>query len=289
MNKYVIVAFLSLSIVNVLHSARKDAAVSIDFSSIKDLLRNDNLEQIAKEKEKRAATRKVASAKKEVGKFDLPKEGDFWGFVSELWLVRNAEVLKWDFKVIDYGIETFFENFLASMGRAGVGFKILFINSANVAHFALPGSNSEPLFVLSLPFVRSLDLSKLQIALLLYEDLFRFEAGYFRNFVADDKVKKFIGGNFHKKPYPEGTINGVLAKYDEFILEKGFNFKQQFQITKMVDNALGAKPDYKNAYRSMIEKKDKLVKSNLSFRRYPQIYPSPELQMNWLVSKRDDR
>ena len=281
--------FLALTIVHPLYSVRNDSSPSVDFSSIRDLLKNDNLERIVKEKKKKAANRKIASAKREVGKFNLPKDEDFWGFTSELWLVRNAEILKWDFKGPDYGLEAFFENFLTNLGRVGISFKILLIDSVNITHFALPGNSNEPLFIISLPFIRSLDLSKLQIALLLYEDLFRFEADFFRNFVVDDKVKAFIGGNFHEKPYPDSMLGEVLSKYDKFILEKGFSFKQQFQITTTIDNALRTKPEYWNAYRLMIEKKDKLVKSNLSFRRYPHIYPSPELQMNWLASKRERR
>ena len=267
--------------------AKNEETPLVDFSSIRKILQNDNLEAVVKQKEERAAKRAVASLKKEVGMFNLPRDEDFWGFISELWLVRNLETLKWDFNAADYGIESSFGSFLANMGRVGTRFKILLINSANVAHFALPGNNGEPLFVVSLPFIRALDLSKLQISLLLYEDLLRFEADFFRNFVLDDKTKSFIGSNFHKKPYPEGILDSVLAKYDKFILEKGFSFKQQFQVTNLVDGNLKSKPSFQNDYRLMIEKKDKLVKSHISFRRYSHIYPSPELQMNWLTSKRE--
>ena len=156
-----------------------------------------------------------------------------------------------------------------------------------MAHFALPaGGNNEHLFVVSLNFIKDLDLSKLQISLLLYEDLLRSEADIFKRFVLDDDLKKLLGGSFYKKPYPKKVFDGVLPKYDQFIFEKGFNFKQQFQITKAVHKTLSSIPKYQEAYYQMIKKKDNLVKSHLSFRMYPKIYPSPELQMNWIASKK---
>lgn len=68
-------------------------------------------------------------------------------------------------------------------------------------------------------------------------------------------------------------------------MEKGFNFQEQFETTKEVDALL--KNDLKmwNTYVTMIEKIDQLVKNNILYKNYIQIYPSPELQLSWLKPK----
>ena len=271
-----------------LRSSEEKEVKLIDFSSVREILKKDNLATAVEEKKKKEEKKKENVQKKRVQSFNIPGEKDFWNFFSELWIIRNGDVLKWDFESPDYGTEEYFKNFLEEMGKIGVQFKILLINSPNIAHFALPTGGGVHLFILSVPFVRALDISRLQISLLLFEDLMRSEAKIFENFVLDEKLKKLIGSNFYEKEFPKENFNEILSKYDQFILERGFSFKQQFQITKMVDKALKSKPKHWNAYREMIEKKDNLVKSNISFKRYSKIYPSPELQMNWLVSLKED-
>ncbi len=262
----------------------------VEFSSIKELLKNDRLEALAEKKEKKglkkALKEKKQQAKDRVAAFNLPVSEDFWNFTSELWLVKNSDVLKWDTEAPDHGLEVYFKKFLETIGKYEVKFKILPIYSSTVTHFALPSSNNNHIFIISWDFVKNLDLSKLQISILLYEDLLRSEADIFKKFVSDKNLEKFIGGNFYKKTYPKKIFDSVLPKYDQFIFGKGFNFKQQFQITKAVDKTLSTIPRYQKAYYQMLKKKDNLVKSNLSFKMYPKIYPSPELQLNWIVSKR---
>ncbi|MCY4524766.1 MAG: hypothetical protein OXB84_08510, partial [Halobacteriovoraceae bacterium] len=270
------------------HSLPRKNNHIVDFSSIKRLLDKDGLRENIQKKTAKQLEQKKIHTQKTVQSFDIPGEEDFWGLVSQLWLVKNAEILKWDFQKPDYGIEVFFNHFLKEVGKTGIRFNILLGNSKIVTHFALPANHNEYLFILSIPFIRALDLSKLEIALLLYEDIFRSDLGLFKKFVLDDEVRKFIGSNFYKKKYPKNVLNNIMNKYDKFILEKGFDFNQQFRITKLVDTSLHKTSKYRNAYRSMIKKKVSLVKSNPSFSRYPQIYPSPELQINWLVLQDDN-
>jgi hypothetical protein len=40
-----------------------------------------------------------------------------------------------------------------------------------------------------------------------------------------------------------------------------------------------------NTYISLLEKIDQLVKNNSLYKNYTLIYPSPELQINWLKPK----
>jgi len=40
-----------------------------------------------------------------------------------------------------------------------------------------------------------------------------------------------------------------------------------------------------NTYLSLLSKIDELTKNNVLYKKYSQIYPSPELQLNWLKPK----
>lgn len=259
----------------------------VDFSSIKELIKKDNLSSQVERKKKKEQKKKKILIQREIRSFDFPNENDFLSFFSELWLIKNSDLLNWDFEAPDYGIEEYFQKFLENVGKIGVRFKIILINTPKVAHFALPSGENEHIFVLSLPFLRALKLSKVQISLLLFEDLLRSEGGIFTSSILNEKLKKLLGKNLHKKPFPQEVVAGVFSQYDRFIFEIGFNFKQQFQITKMVSRAIDSNPEYSKAYREMVEKKDTLIKTNLTFKDYPKIYPSPELQKNWLISHRD--
>ena len=76
----------------------------------------------------------------------------------------------------------------------------------------------------------------------------------------------------------------MSSKYsDEKIFDKGFNFQQQYMITKQMGEILKADLKLWNSYLQMLKKIDRLVKTNLLYDRYNSIYPSPELQISWLV------
>ena len=151
----------------------------VDFSAIKDELKKDGLVKGAKNYSKKVKEVKTKRIKNVNKKYSYPREVDFWTFFSEYWLVKNSQLLKWDFKKPDYGLIISFKKFLEKFGFYNKKIKILYINSPNITHMGLPSDPNEFIFLVSVPFIRTLDLSKLEISLILFEDFLRLKAGYF--------------------------------------------------------------------------------------------------------------
>ena len=254
----------------------------VDFKSIKKVLQQDGLSQSAVKKTKQVEAIKKEQEQIDVSRYQYPSEDDLWGFVSEYWLVKNAQLLGWDFEKPEYGIDTSFKTMLQSLGFFQKKFKVLMLNSPNVPRFALPGFQGEMIFVLSVPFIRSLDLSRMEISLLLLEDYFRLEAGYFKKAVTTEKMKSLGGTNFYGKDPDLSLVQELLSKYDNQINQKGYTFQQQFEITKKMDAYLKANPEFWNAYYRLMGKLDRFLKSNQQYKEYIKLYPSPEMQMKWL-------
>ena len=144
----------------------------VNFKSIKKILQQDGLSQSARIKKKQVAVMKIEQQSLEKDRFNYPTEDEVWGLVSEFWLVKNAQLLGWDFEKPDYGLDESFRAILESLGFYQKKFKILLINTPTLVKASLPGSDGEMILIISVPFIRSLDLSKLEISLLLLEDYF---------------------------------------------------------------------------------------------------------------------
>lgn len=254
----------------------------VNFDNIKSVLKKDGLEKTVKKKKiaKKIAVKKKLDKSKKL--YDLPKEDDFWRIMVEYWLVKNTSIMKWDFHKPDYGMRDYYEEFLKEVGELGVGFNILYINSANISHFAFPFGKNEYLFVISVPFIKIMDLSKLQIAILLYQDLQRLKMGHFHSHFSPSLVNKLKEGNFYQKEFPKKEINQFVVQLDKLVYEKGYDFKQQYQVTKKMDAVLMNNKKFWQNYFSLLSKIDDLTKSNLMYKNYVKIYPSPELQKNWI-------
>ncbi len=255
----------------------------IDFKNIQEVLKNDRLKAHAQNRQ--LASIKEKKLKSKVNKYKIPGEAEFWTFFSEYWIVKNVTALKWDFEKTDYGLEITFRSLLEALGFYERRFKILLLNTADVAHFALPSDNHENIFLLSLPFVKALDLSKLEISILLLEDFLRARQGHFKKLVKSDQLNAFLGGSFLGKNLDKSVLAGVSKKYDKIIFDQGFNFQQQFKVTHQMDSMLKANTKWWNTYYNVVEKIDRLVKSNVQYKKYLRIYPSPELQLSWLRPK----
>tara|TARA_R110000868_G_scaffold42895_1_gene144658 strand:- start:8761 stop:9618 length:858 start_codon:yes stop_codon:yes gene_type:complete len=275
-------ALLILLIFTSFAYAQKNSEELVDFSSIKDVLQKDRLDESAKIKQEKAEKQRIASERAKKARFNIPDEVDFWEIMSELWLVKNHQILKWDFQKPDFGLEGAFSDFLEKQGLFEKKFRILLLDSPNVTHFALPTSKNSYLFILSLPFIRTLDLSKLEISLLLMEDMVRADAELFKSHVRPT-AQSLLGTNYAGSKLDLKKIELVLKKYDEMILDKGFTFSQQFEVTKHMDKTLKNDQELWGTYYRMIRKIDILVKDNSLYRNLPRIYPSPELQLNWLA------
>ena len=259
----------------------------INFDSIKNVLRNDHLEDSVSTKLEIIKQVKKKRRIKKVERYNIPSESEFWNFMSEYWIVKNAPILKWNFQKPNYGIKTSFTTFLEKMGFLEVKFKILLLDSPNITHFSLPSSSSEFILLLSVPFIRRLNLSRQEISLVLFEDFVRHQMDLFKNDIMTKEIKSFIGSNVYKtKKINNILIKNILRKYDKKIYEDGYNFQQQFKITKKVSSYLKSDPELLLVYKNVIKKIDALVKTDLSYKDYIRIYPSPELQLDWLTPKK---
>ncbi len=261
----------------------------IDFSSVRDYLKKDGLNENALKKEKAAKVIKAKRLSKAKKKYDLPKDNVFWSFTSEYWLVKNAPLIKWDFQKPDYGLSNSFKIFLERMGYYEKNFKILLVDTPNISHFSLPSNRNEKIFLLSVPFIRTLDLTKLEISLLLFEDMLRWEMGLFLKRLPMKKIAKMKNGNFYGKKLNLDVFEEIFKVYDETIYVKGFSFQEQFEVTKKMEAYLKADLSLFNTYMKLLSKIDNLVKSNILYSKYSKIYPSPELQLNWIRPKRKER
>lgn len=254
----------------------------VNFDNIKKILKKDGLEKTVKKKQvvhKKKKKKKVDKTKK---LYRLPDNNDFWNLTTQYWLVKNHVILKWDFHKPDYGLAEYFEEFLKNMGEYGIKYKVLYVNSSNITHFGLPLGKDEYLFVLSVPFIKIMDLTKLQISILLYEDLTRLKFKQYQSKFDPMLVAKLKDGTFYQKKFPASELKSLMAKIDNIVFEKGFNFQEQYQVTKHLNNVLKNNKKFWQNYYSLLEKIDELTKQNLMYKDYAKIYPSPELQLNWI-------
>ena len=253
----------------------------VNFKSIKKVLQQDGLSEAARKKEKQVLILKKAQNKVETQRFLYPSESELWGFISEYWLIKNAQLLNWDFEKPDYGLDKSFRNTMESLGFYQKKFKILLVNTPSLVRAAIPGDN-ESILLMSVPFIRSLDLSKLEISLLLMEDFLRLEQGYFKKKVETEKFKTLSGSNFQGNKPDVSMVEEMLKNYSLHINQKGYTFQEQFEVTKKMDAYLKSNPELWNVYYKLLSKIDRFVKSNVQYKNYIKLYPSPEMQIKWL-------
>ncbi|MAZ47327.1 MAG: hypothetical protein CME65_02110 [Halobacteriovoraceae bacterium] len=278
----ILLVFSAMGQTETMEESEKDL---LNYSNIKSVLKNDGLVEEKKKKERIVKEIKKEKQKINISRYNYPDADDFWLHISEYWLVKNAQLLRWDFPKPEYGIDSAFKNLLENFGFFNKHYKILIVNSPKVTHLGLPAGKDRYIFVISLPFMRTMDLTKVDISLLLLEDMLRLEKDYLKKNL-DQKVD-FLGTNFHGKEAPKKEmIMKFLGGYDEIIFSKGFNFQQQFEVTKQMDSYLKSDPALWGAYFNLLKKIDRLIKNDLLYKDYLKIYPSPELQMQWLSPKK---
>jgi hypothetical protein len=254
---------------------------TINFKSIKKVLQQDGLSESARSKQKQVQILKSEQKKIETQRYLYPNENEIWGFVSEYWLIKNAQLLNWDFEKPDYGLEKSFSAMMETLGFYQKKFKVLLVNTPSVVRAGLPG-DQEVILLLSVPFIRSLDLSKLEISLLLLEDFVRLELGFFKKNVSTDKLSKLAGTNFQGAKPDVSMVEELLKNYSTQVNEKGFSFQQQFELTKKMDAFLKSNPEIWNSYFRLLQKIERFLKSNVQYKNYIKLYPSPEMQVKWL-------
>ena len=99
-------------------------------------------------------------------------------------------------------------------------------------------------------------------------------------------MKELFGSNFQGKKLNLKEFKTLFKRYDDLIYAKGFTFQQQFEVTKAVSSILKGNLKLWNLYFGVLKKIDDLIKTNILYDNYVKIYPSPELQINWLKPKR---
>ncbi|MBF0297204.1 MAG: hypothetical protein HQK51_00670 [Oligoflexia bacterium] len=269
-------------------SAPPSEETPIDFSTIKKIIKNDLLEDVVIKKNEIIQNNKKEQQRKKIETYRFPSIDDFWSFISEYWIIQNSSRLIWNFEKADYGIETSVQSIFENMGLYEVKFKILLVNSLSLYHFVLPSGNNECIFLLSFPLMRTLDLTKTEVALLILEDYFRLNQNYFKDYVYEKELDKFIGNNFYQKNFELSLINKVLKNYSYMIFEKGFSPQQQYEVTKRIAESIKTNSKLLVAYTGLLNKLDLLVKNNKDYRNYNKIYPTPEMQLKWLsVNSKD--
>ncbi|MDA9793272.1 hypothetical protein N9B72_01680 [Bacteriovoracaceae bacterium] len=254
---------------------------AVNFDSLKNVLKNDMLIPIVEGKNTIVKKIKEKRVIDNTQKFNYPNKTDFWKILTQVWLVKNATLLKWDIAKPNYGIESNFRRLLETIGHYEKTFHILLTKNPEITHMGLPFAKNEYMLIISIPFIRSMDLSKLEISLLLLEDVFRIEAGHLKSNIKMDT--SWLGTNFKKSGYESKYLIDSLKKMSDAVLKKGFSFQQQFETTKRMDSILKSHPSIWNAYLKLLRKTDDLVKSNVLFKSYLRIYPSPEMQIKWIV------
>lgn len=252
----------------------------LDFNNLEKVLKNDQLEKQFEKKKQVVKSISKERIEQDKSRFNYPTKEDFWGFLTQLWLVKNAPDLKWDITKPEYGIEVTFKRILEGLGLYEKTFRILLSNSVEIAHMGLPLDANDHVYLVSIPFIRAMDLSKVEISLLMIEDYLRLEMNYLKNSVS--LKEGVLGENFSGKKIPKDFLTDALTKYNESITKKGFSFQQQFEVTKRMKTLIFSDQNLYKAYISLLKKIKSLMTSNKAFENYLKLYPSPQMQLGWL-------
>jgi hypothetical protein len=255
----------------------------VDFKNVKDVLKKDGLFEEAKKKQTEVKKIQELRVKTNRELYNWPGEDEFWFFATEYWMVKEVSVLKWDIDKPDYGLDKSLTQLLKQVGLAQKKFRIMGLNANTPAHLGLAWMSDEYCLLFSIPFVRSMDLSKLEISLLLLQDMLRVDEGWLKESIRPENLKTLVGTNFEGKKPDLSPVFQVAKNYRSFLDEKGFSFQQQFEITKKMNSLLKTQPELWNAYVRLLGKMDRLIKSQGAFADYVKMYPSPEMQIRWLA------
>ncbi len=260
----------------------------VELDDLKDILIKDKLYKNAQKRKKTLERIKKARKKIQKKKSFYPSESEFWEVSSEYWLVKNAPLLKWDFDKPVYGIGVHLRKTLLQLGFVEKKIKIIYSKNDIVPHFALPSSAESYIFVLSIPFIKTMDLKKKEISMLLLEDLIRLNKNFFKKNIRSKGFKSQLGKEIVEKDAKKRMIafQGLIDDYSDIILNRGYTFQQQFEVTKKMSDLLKPYPEYWNAYYQLCKKRDFLTQANTQYKKYMKIYPSPIMQLSWLKPKK---
>lgn len=256
-----------------------------DFSNLKQVLTNDMLdEELAKKKLAQDELERLKK-QKELESSIFPEADDYWPFMIELWLVKNMSELKWFFEHPDLGLADSFAELLTKVGLFEIGFEILILDSYRLYHRALPLPSGKILFILSYPFIKSMDLTRKEISLLLFFEFLRLKRS---NFVeqakrlhpelADLYGKSFIGQK------PKDFSPKVLTTLSKMIFDARLEFKEQFALVTEMKRYLTSNKEIKT-YVDLVKKIEIYIGSSKERSDYVTQTISPQMILKWLGEK----
>ncbi|MBP9674265.1 MAG: hypothetical protein KBD63_04150 [Bacteriovoracaceae bacterium] len=249
---------------------------------LEQVLQNDFLkEDIFSQKRQQQEIKKVS----EKDQYNFPSQSDFFNFMSEYWLVKKIEELKWDKMGVEYGVQDVIRNLFVSLNLPTPHYRMLLVHSSQFYHGMLPSLDT-PIFIISEPFLRAINLSKLEIALLFLENYYRLQANYFIKKVETTNLKMMLTTNFYPQSVDSKLIKKTLNAYDTIFFKKGFSLRQQYEVTKKMAQVLSSKSEILDVYYVMLGKVESLTKNNLYYKNYNKIYPFASVQQRWLLGKK---
>jgi hypothetical protein len=255
---------------------------AVNFTQLEEIIKNDKLDKELVQKNKILEAIKKKQKLIEGKKYFYPPKEQFVSMLSDLWLVQNAILLKWDFEHADLGITAKFSKLMENMGYQKKQITLLLSDSTSVFHLSLPTRSSHFYLLLSLPFIQSMNLTTSEIATLLFEEVIRFESNELSNTLSSDPVWQLAGQQMKDQKPNVNLINQYLSTMSNQLLTKGYTFQQQYEVTQKVRQLLKTNAVYYAAYISLLKKKVELVKNNKEFKQYTALYPSPEMQLQWI-------
>jgi hypothetical protein len=253
-----------------------------ELNQLKKVIKNDLLEEEIQKKKLLQAEKEKERLKKEEKKSHFMREEDFWSFCSEYWLVSKRSDLFWDFDHPDYGVEPAVIELFKRLLIYQSEIRLLFVKTNQMTYMYLPANKGHSIILFSVPFMKTLDLSKMEVAILVLESVLRSEMNDFTRYVTSKELKDLWGKNFFQQKMNLDVFKKVLQQYDYFIYKKGFQFQQQFELTKKMTSILRPHPKLLKLYINLLQKLDVLVKTQPLYRFHAQIYPSPEFQLKWI-------
>jgi len=280
-----ILFFLSFSSTSISNEKSRGKIEKLRFDNLEKAIKDDKLKKIIKNERKKIKLSYKTKKKNFKNLYNFPTEGEFWNFFSDYWLIKNEPILKWNYQRTDYKLIDFVKKFFKDQGVLDKSISVLLLNTPVMFYGIMPTKNNKLIFLLSNPFIKILDLSKEEISLLFFQEYIRNKEGILFKYLKSDLLANKFSSNFYKKNFSISFIEPVQKAFNDLYLYKGFNFQDQYNLTKALNIHLQSNLKLWGTYINLLKKIDSLTKSNSLYKDYIKKFPSPELQINWLTDK----
>jgi hypothetical protein len=253
-----------------------------DFKELKEILKKDELLENFTKKQKAKKVKKAVKKMLAVQDEFFPDKKSFWEIYPEYWVAKNAAILKWNFERVDMGVSLHTQKILNQVGILEKNLKVLFLNSSFIPHLSFSNTENQFLILISLPFIKAMDLTKNQISLLIIEEVLRAQRLHLEQVLIEKDQKVMYQKKIAKLEEVTSFINQLDEKFMKFLKSQGFSFQMLYEVTLEMKNILASHPILLKDYKELCEKKKSLVINSKDFKFYSRLYPSPEMQLKWL-------